>query len=163
MAVREIESRRTAQFWQTRSMNNDKRFQGDMEMSESALRAQGAATGGIKILLRCEGLALFLAACAAYDLWGGPRWLFVVLFLAPDLSFLAYLISRRKGAIVYNAVHTTIAPIVLAGVGSALSMPLLTSIAIIWLAHIGLDRAFGYGLKYQAGFGFTHLGRVGRS
>ena len=132
-------------------------------MSESAMEASGAATGGVKMLLRCEGFALFLAACGFYDIWGGPWWLFVVFFLAPDLSFLAYLIGAKEGAIVYNAVHTTIAPIVLAGIGSALSMPFALSIAIIWLAHIGLDRALGYGLKYQAGFGFTHLGRIGRS
>jgi hypothetical protein len=30
------------------------------------------------------------------------------------------------------------------------------------LAHIGLDRALGYGLKYNAGFVFTHLGRIGK-
>lgn len=132
-------------------------------MSESAVEASGAATGGVKWLLRCEGLALFLAACALYQLWGGSWWLFVVLFLAPDLSFLAYLIGARQGAIIYNAVHTTLVPIALMGIGSALAVPLLTSIAIIWLAHIGLDRALGYGLKYETGFGFTHLGRIGRA
>ncbi|SRR5579871_1761657 len=132
-------------------------------MNESAVEIHsGAASGGVKLLLRCEGLALFLAACAAFDLWGDSWWLFVVLFLAPDLSFLAYLVGPRSGAGVYNAVHTTIAPIVLAGIGSALSMPLALAIAIVWLAHIGLDRAFGYGLKYEAGFVFTHLGRIGR-
>ena len=131
-------------------------------MSESAVEASGAASGGVKMLLRCEGLALFLAACALYDIWGGPWWLFVVLFLAPDLSFLAYLVGAKFGAIVYNAVHTTIPPIALMGIGFALAMPLALSIATIWLAHIGLDRALGYGLKYDAGFGFTHLGRIGR-
>lgn len=45
--------------------------------------------------------------------------------------------------------------------GFALGSPLTLSIAMIWLAHIGIDRALGYGLKYQAGFGFTHLGRAG--
>jgi hypothetical protein len=40
--------------------------------------------------------------------------------------------------------------------------PLTLSIAMIWLAHIGIDRALGYGLKYSAGFGFTHLGRIGK-
>jgi hypothetical protein len=35
-------------------------------------------------------------------------------------------------------------------------------IAMIWLAHIGFDRALGYGLKYASGFGFTHLGRIGK-
>jgi hypothetical protein len=131
-------------------------------MNESAVEASSAVTGGVKVLLRCEGLALFLGSCAAYDIWGGAWWLFVVLFLAPDLSFLAYLIGPKPGAIAYNAVHMTVVPIALMGIGIALAMPIAVSIAIIWLAHIGLDRAFGYGLKYEAGFGFTHLGRIGR-
>ena len=46
--------------------------------------------------------------------------------------------------------------------GFALAAPLTLSIAMIWLAHIGIDRALGYGLKYSAGFGFTHLGRIGQ-
>ena len=46
--------------------------------------------------------------------------------------------------------------------GFALASPLTLSIAMIWLAHIGFDRALGYGLKYSDGFGFTHLGRIGR-
>jgi hypothetical protein len=33
---------------------------------------------------------------------------------------------------------------------------------MIWLAHIGFDRALGYGLKYVAGFASTHLGRIGK-
>ena len=44
-----------------------------------------------------------------------------------------------------------------------LAAPLTLSIAMIWLAHIGFDRALGYGLKYATGFGFTHLGRIGRN
>ena len=35
--------------------------------------------------------------------------------------------------------------------------------ALIWIAHIGLDRALGYGLKYATGFGDTHLGHIGHS
>jgi hypothetical protein len=30
------------------------------------------------------------------------------------------------------------------------------------VAHIGLDRALGYGLKHESGFSDTHLGRIGR-
>ena len=33
---------------------------------------------------------------------------------------------------------------------------------LIWCAHIGFDRALGYGLKYSQGFGCTHLGLIGR-
>jgi hypothetical protein len=47
--------------------------------------------------------------------------------------------------------------------GFSISSPLLLSIAMIWLAHIGFDRALGFGLKYSAGFGFTHLGRIGKT
>jgi hypothetical protein len=55
------------------------------------------------------------------------------------------------------------APVALMTAGFALSSPLVLSIAMIWLAHIGIDRALGYGLKYSAGFAFTHLGRIGRT
>ena len=54
------------------------------------------------------------------------------------------------------------APVALMTAGLAMASPLVLSIAMIWLAHIGIDRALGYGLKYSAGFGFTHLGRIGR-
>ena len=41
--------------------------------------------------------------------------------------------------------------------------PILRCAGLIWCAHIGFDRALGYGLKYAEGFGFTHLRRVGRT
>jgi hypothetical protein len=47
--------------------------------------------------------------------------------------------------------------------GFGMNSPLTLSIAMIWLAHIGFDRALGYGLKYTTGFGYTHLGRIGRT
>ena len=30
-------------------------------------------------------------------------------------------------------------------------------VALVWAAHIGVDRAVGYGLKYPTGFKHTHL------
>ncbi len=51
----------------------------------------------------------------------------------------------------------------LALLGIVLAEPLAGSISLIWLAHIGIDRALGYGLKYADGFGFTHLGRIGKA
>ncbi len=119
-------------------------------------------TGGPRILLRLEGLALLAAMVALYA-WQGPSWwLFALLFFAPDLSFVAYLLGPRPGAVIYNAAHTTLVPGALLGVGVVLGQPLAVALAIIWLAHIGFDRALGYGLKYPDGFGFTHLGRIGR-
>ena len=133
-------------------------------MSETAApEPTGAVTGGVKILLRLEGLTLFAAMLVLYATWGGSWWIFAILFLAPDLSFAAYLIDPKTGALVYNAAHSYMAPVALLTLGFGLSEPLILSIAMIWLAHIGIDRALGYGLKYAAGFGFTHLGRIGRA
>ena len=98
-----------------------------------------------------------------YGVWGGSWWVFALLFLVPDLSFIAYLSDPKSGAVVYNAAHSYMAPVALMTLGFALGEPLVLSIGMIWLAHIGFDRALGYGLKYQAGFGFTHLGRIGRA
>ena len=132
-------------------------------MSETAAtEPTGAVTGGVKTLLRIEGLTLFAAMLVLYGSWGGSWWIFAILFLAPDLSFVAYLIDPKTGAFVYNAAHSYLAPVALLTLGFAIGEPLILSIAMIWLAHIGIDRALGYGLKYEAGFGFTHLGRIGR-
>ncbi len=128
--------------------------------------AQGEAApsvaGGPRLLLRFEGLTLFLGAIAAFSMTEQPWWLFAALILVPDLSMLGYLAGSRVGAAAYNAVHVTLGPIVLTVVGLLLGDRPLLGVAMIWLAHIGIDRALGYGLKYGRGFGFTHLGRIGR-
>ncbi|HKS20177.1 MAG TPA: DUF4260 domain-containing protein [Bradyrhizobium sp.] len=122
----------------------------------------GAATGGVRILLRLEGLALFIGMTLLYDLWDGSWWIYLILFLAPDISFAGYLAGPKVGAIAYNAAHSYLAPSALMTVGFATASPLTLSIAMIWLAHIGVDRALGFGLKYFEGFSFTHLGRTGK-
>jgi Domain of unknown function (DUF4260) len=123
----------------------------------------GAVTGGLRTLLRLEGLALFIGMTVLYAVWDGSWWVYGVLFLAPDISFAGYLAGPRAGAIIYNAAHSYMAPMALMTAGFAISSPLVLSIAMIWLAHIGIDRALGYGLKYSKGFGFTHLGWIGKT
>ncbi len=123
----------------------------------------GSAQGGVRWLLRAEGLALLGGAAALYWRVGGDWRLFAALFLVPDASFAGYLAGPRVGAAAYDAMHSTVGPLLLAAVGIALAQPLVTAIALIWLAHVGFDRALGYGLKYASGFGFTHLGRIGRA
>jgi hypothetical protein len=138
-------------------------------MSETVVRetaaseTTGAVTGGVRTVLRLEGLTLFVGMVVLYGTWDGSWCVFALLFLAPDLSFLAYLAGPRAGALVYNAAHSYMAPVALMTLGFGFAGPLTLSIAMIWLAHIGFDRAVGYGLKYAAGFGFTHLGRIGRN
>ncbi|MCK0208084.1 DUF4260 domain-containing protein [Starkeya koreensis] len=121
------------------------------------------APDGPTILLRIEGLAGFGAALFAYHALGASWWLFAALILVPDLSMLGYLAGPRTGAFFYNVAHTYLGPALLGGLAYALGAPLAGAIAVIWVAHIGLDRALGYGLKSARGFAHTHLGRIGRN
>jgi hypothetical protein len=128
----------------------------------AARAAAGAASGGARAVLRLEGAAAFAAAVALYG-YAGFSWpLFALLILAPDLAMLAYLIGPRAGALVYNLAHTYALALPLALVGFYLGSVVASALAAIWIAHIGLDRMLGYGLKYRSGFGDTHLGRIGR-
>jgi succinate-acetate transporter protein len=112
-------------------------------------------------ILRAEGAVLLIAAVTAYGWAGQSWWLFAILFLAPDLGIAAYLAGPRLGALGYNLVHTTVLPLALAIAGLAWQAPLAVALACIWLAHIGFDRALGYGLKEPTGFKDTHLGGIG--
>jgi hypothetical protein len=117
-----------------------------------------AGTGSVAVLLRAEALVELALVVSAYRYLGGAWLMFATLFLVPDLSMVGYLINPRVGARLYNLAHTYIAPALLALVGFVLATSLVYSLALIWAAHIGFDRFLGYGLKYPAAFGATHLG-----
>jgi uncharacterized protein DUF4260 len=119
-----------------------------------------AVSGGVRTLLRLEGLALFAASLALYARMQGDWLLLLKLFLLPDASFALYLFGPRIGAIAYNAAHATPGPLALAAFALAVPSQFLLAAALAWLAHIGLDRAFGFGLKYASGFRHTHLGHL---
>lgn len=122
----------------------------------------GATTGGVRLLLRLEGGVMLAAAIAAYELLGGGWRMFFLLLLVPDLSIAGYFFGRRTGTFAYNAMHSFLGPALLAGLAWLLhASPQPFLVAAIWVAHIGLDRLLGFGLKYQAGFKFTHLGMTG--
>ena len=98
-----------------------------------------------------------------YARTGASWWLFAALWLVPDLSMLGYLAGACCGARAYNAVHTYFLPGVLAFLALVLRADAVLPIALIWANHIAVDRLLGYGLKYADGFGFTHLGRLGKA
>lgn len=122
----------------------------------------GGARGVPRLVLRVEGALMFAAGLLAYAHLGGRWGWFAALFLVPDLSMLGYLLNPRVGAAAYNTGHSYAGPALLAAAAWALGAPSLLLGAAIWVAHIGADRALGYGLKYATAFGDTHLGRVGR-
>ncbi len=111
-------------------------------------------------LLRAEGMTMLVGSALLYWLYGGSWWLFLLLLLVPDASMLGYLGGPRFGAVAYNAFHSYPLPAVLAAFGLLGGFPLALAVALVWFAHIGLDRTVGYGLKYPTAFGDTHLGRV---
>ena len=113
-----------------------------------------------RTLLSLEGLAVFVTSVFFYFGNGGPWWLFVLLLLAPDLSAAGYLLSARIGSIAYNAVHIYVWPLLLLAYALYQGEPFIQQLALIWAAHIGMDRMLGFGLKYPTRFQDTHLQRV---
>jgi hypothetical protein len=108
-----------------------------------------------------EGLSILAVSVILFAKVSGQWPLFALLFLAPDLAFVAFFLGPRLGALAYNMTHSLIGPAALALVGVGYAQPVIP-IALIWAAHIGFDRFVGYGLKYGTAFGDTHLGLMGR-
>lgn len=112
----------------------------------------------VRLLLRLEGLIAMLGGVVVFWWLGGPWLAGLLLFLAPDLSFAGYLLGPRGGAWIYNAAHSYLAPALLGTVAWGLA-PAALPFAALWVAHIGMDRVLGYGLKLGS-FRQTHLGPI---
>lgn len=108
--------------------------------------------------LRLEGAAVFVASLWLYHWQLGSWWLFAWLLLAPDLSMAGYLAGPTIGARAYNLMHNYVVPIFLALYGLSVGRADVVPYALIWTAHIGIDRMLGFGLKYDDAFRHTHLG-----
>ena len=104
--------------------------------------------------------ALLVAVQVAPGGW--PLWAWPLALLAPDLSVVGYVAGPRMGARIYNACHLHAAGLLLAVLGLASGHLALLFAGMLWLAHVGIDRALGFGLKADSGFSDTHLGRIGR-
>jgi hypothetical protein len=126
-------------------------------------KADAIRGSDIQLLLRLEALAAVALSIVFYARTGASWWLFAVLWLLPDLSLLGYLAGPKLGARVYNAIHSYVTPAALAVTGLLLRSPVVLPYALIWINHIAVDRLLGYGLKYPAGFRWTHLGRPGNA
>jgi hypothetical protein len=112
--------------------------------------------------LRSEGLVLFAGSLAVFfagldEAW----WLVPLLLFVPDVAIAGYARSNRAGALAYNLAHSSPAPALLGALAVLTDSTVGQGVALIWFAHIGMDRALGYGLKYETDFNDTHLGRIG--
>ena len=116
----------------------------------------------VDLILRVEAVALFVAGVLLYlQLNGNALWL-LPLLLAPDLSMIGYLGGPRLGAITYNLAHNLATALIVLAIGWFAAIAPLALLGAILVAHVGMDRSLGYGLKLPTDFKDTHLGRIGR-
>ena len=120
-------------------------------------------SGSPRMLLRLEALAVLIAAVMGYRALGASWLLFAVVLLLPDISLAGYLGGPRVGATVYNVFHTYLAPALVGAIAYATASRTAWALCLIWIAHIGMDRALGIGLKFPSAFRDTHLGAVGKA
>lgn len=115
----------------------------------------------VRGLLHLEGAVIFAASTWAYFALLDGWWVtYLALLLLPDASMVGYLISVRLGAWTYNVVHNEALAAALLAFGLATDSRLLLMAALVLAAHVGMDRALGYGLKFTSGFKDTHLQRL---
>lgn len=114
----------------------------------------------IGIILKLESLCFLLVGAWLYASFNASWWYFFVFLLFPDIFMLGYLKNSKLGALLYNIGHTYTAPLVLFPISLFMNERILIYGAIIWFAHISLDRMLGYGLKLDTDFKDTHLGRI---
>ena len=134
----------------------------DVDKRVAAPGVPGMTNGAVRTWLRLEGLAAFAAGLAVFGASGG-NWLFIVpMLLVPDVSAVGYLAGPRVGAFTYNAIHNWVPGLAVLGLGAWLASPVVVLAGSILVAHVGMDRAVGYGLKLPGSFHDTHLGRMGR-
>ncbi|KAI0474888.1 GMC oxidoreductase-domain-containing protein [Xylariaceae sp. FL0804] len=111
-------------------------------------------------LLRLEGLAIFASSLYAYHRTGLSWWAFAAGILLPDLGMAGFLMNNRVGAAIYNLAHTETPGVMLLCAAYAQQVGGVATAAggwrgwqgwagagLIWLAHVNMDRMFGFGLN----------------
>ncbi|MEZ5016376.1 MAG: DUF4260 domain-containing protein [Flavipsychrobacter sp.] len=114
----------------------------------------------MKNVLKFEEIAVFSLSIYLLTLLDVQLywWAYPLLYLAPDISMLGYLVNNKVGAITYNIGHHKAVAVIVVVLGLLLSNDYLLLSGIILFGHSAMDRIFGYGLKYFSGFKNTHLG-----
>jgi Domain of unknown function (DUF4260) len=118
----------------------------------------------LKKIVSFEYLLAAVLIAVFYIVVGGFAWYWlIILFLAFDISAIGYAANPRIGALLYNIGHSLIGPMLLTIVYIGTTNEVVLFITLVWLFHIFVDRAMGYGLKHVTSFGHTHLGPIGKA
>ncbi|WP_347553124.1 DUF4260 domain-containing protein (plasmid) [Pseudalkalibacillus hwajinpoensis] len=113
-----------------------------------------------KRLLHIEGVIVLIISLYFYAQVGFSWWVFFFFLLIPDLSMLGYLVNSKAGSITYNIFHSYILPGLFVMGGMILDYNMMFASGLVWVAHIGMDRSIGFGLKYSSNTKVTHLQKV---
>jgi len=116
----------------------------------------------MKTIIKLEELGLFILGIYLFSLLNFEWWWFLILILAPDFSMLGYIFGNKSGAFFYNIFHHRGIAVLLYIMGCYFKNETLQLTGIILFSHSSMDRIFGYGLKYESGFKYTHLGEIGK-
>ncbi len=117
----------------------------------------------MKNIIKLEEMAMLAAAICALIFLHVPWWCYAILALGPDISMLGYLAGNKIGAACYNIFHHKAIAVIIFLVGLFYRDWWLQVTGIILFGHSSMDRMFGYGLKTNEGFKFTHLGAIGKN
>lgn len=120
-------------------------------------------TGAVRALLRLEGAVVLAFSVGLYLRYGGNVWFLIPFILAVDVSMAGYAAGPSTGAMTYNALHSWVPGFAVLALGMFGGIDWLVLAGAVLVAHVGMDRMMGYGLKYPTSFADTHLGRIGRA
>lgn len=116
----------------------------------------------MKNIIKLEEMAMLGMSIFLLYRLGADWWYYLMLALGPDISMLGYAAGNKIGAFCYNLFHHKGLAVVLLITGLLYHEDTLICIGLILFGHSSMDRMFGYGLKLNEGFKFTHLGIIGK-
>jgi len=114
----------------------------------------------IKFILRIENAFILISSIYWYSYCHFNWTVFAVLLLVPDIFMFGYFVDKTRGTYIYNIGHTYLLPAILLVYGLSATQQTLIMFSTIWIAHIAMDRTFGFGLKYVSNFKDTHMQNV---
>ena len=116
----------------------------------------------MKNIIKLEEAAMFGLGIYALSLLNAEWWWYILLILGPDISMVGYMAGDKVGALCYNIAHHKGLAVAIFIAGLLIPDVLIQLIGIVLFSHSSMDRMFGYGLKTNKGFKFTHLGIIGK-
>lgn len=116
----------------------------------------------MKNIIKLEEAAMLVLTIYILNSLDVAWWWYLILFLGPDISMSGYLAGNKVGAVCYNLFHHKGIAVAIILTGLLLPYVLIQIIGIVLFGHSSMDRLFGYGLKTEEGFKYTHLGIIGK-